>query len=60
MNADLGAVFDRSAERLYLIDERGREVPVDQALLLYLRLLRDQSDRSGKIAVPVTATMVGG
>ncbi|HVV60040.1 MAG TPA: sugar phosphate nucleotidyltransferase [Gaiellaceae bacterium] len=56
VNADLGAVFDRSAERLYLIDERGREVPVDQALLLYLRLLRDQSDRSGKIAVPVTAT----
>ena len=27
VGADLGAVFDRSAERLYLIDERGREVP---------------------------------
>jgi carbonic anhydrase/acetyltransferase-like protein (isoleucine patch superfamily) len=33
VGADLGAVFDRAAERLYLIDERGTEVPVDQALL---------------------------
>ncbi|HEX7083478.1 MAG TPA: sugar phosphate nucleotidyltransferase [Gaiellaceae bacterium] len=56
VNADLGAVFDRSAERLYLIDERGREVPVDQALLLYVRLLAEHGGRSGRIAVPVTAT----
>jgi mannose-1-phosphate guanylyltransferase/phosphomannomutase len=56
VNADLGAVFDRSAERLYLIDERGRDVPLDQALLLYLRLLVDGGTRSGKIAVPVTVS----
>ncbi|HEY1513773.1 MAG TPA: sugar phosphate nucleotidyltransferase [Gaiellaceae bacterium] len=53
VNADFGAVFDRSAERIYLIDERGREVRPDQALLLYLKLLRDES---GKVVVPITAT----
>jgi mannose-1-phosphate guanylyltransferase/phosphomannomutase len=56
VNADLGAVFDRSAERLYLIDDRAREVPVDQALLLYLRLLAGEEWRSGRVAVPITAT----
>src|SRR5215208_4192730 len=55
VGADLGAVFDRSAERLYLIDERGREVPVDQALLLFLRLIASNGHR-GKIALPITVT----
>jgi mannose-1-phosphate guanylyltransferase / phosphomannomutase len=54
VNADFGAVFDRSAERIFLIDERGREVRPDQALLLYLKLLR--GSEGGKIAVPITAT----
>ena len=39
VGADLGVVFDRAAERLYLIDEQGREIPVEQALLLFLRLI---------------------
>ena len=55
VDADLGAVFDRSAERLYLIDETGREVRLDQALLLYLRLIGANGDR-GTVAVPVTVT----
>jgi len=54
VNADFGAVFDRSAERLFLIDETGREVRPDQALLLYLHLLAIST--TGKIAVPITAT----
>ena len=54
VNADFGAVFDRSAERLFLIDETGREVRPDQALLLYLHLLT--LGTTGKIAVPITAT----
>jgi mannose-1-phosphate guanylyltransferase/phosphomannomutase len=53
VNADFGAVFDRSAERIYLIDERGREVRPDQALLLYLKLLGSEG---GKVVVPITAT----
>jgi mannose-1-phosphate guanylyltransferase/phosphomannomutase len=55
VEADFGAVFDRSAERIYLIDERGREIRPDQALLLYLRLI-EQSDGRGSIVVPITAT----
>jgi mannose-1-phosphate guanylyltransferase/phosphomannomutase len=53
VNADFGAVFDRSAERIYLLDERGREIRPDQALLLYLKLL---GGTGGKVVVPITAT----
>jgi mannose-1-phosphate guanylyltransferase/phosphomannomutase len=55
VGADLGAVFDRAAERLYLIDERGREVPVEQALLLFVRLIASNG-REGRLAFPVTVT----
>jgi mannose-1-phosphate guanylyltransferase / phosphomannomutase len=56
VEADFGVVFDRSAERLYLIDERAREVRPDQALLLFLKLLAGSDGARGKIAVPITAT----
>jgi mannose-1-phosphate guanylyltransferase / phosphomannomutase len=55
VGADLGVVFDRAAERLYLIDERGREVPVEQSLLLFLRLIVD-AGRHGRAAFPITVT----
>jgi mannose-1-phosphate guanylyltransferase / phosphomannomutase len=55
VGADLGAVFDRAAERLFLIDEQGREVPVEQTLLLFLQLL-GSNGRRGKLAFPVTVT----
>jgi len=55
IGADLGAVFDRAAERLYLIDEQAREIPVDQALLLFLRLIASNGS-VGKLAFPITVT----
>jgi mannose-1-phosphate guanylyltransferase/phosphomannomutase len=55
VGADLGAVFDRSAERIVLVDENGHEIAVEQTLLLLLRLLAD-SGHAGKVAVPVTVT----
>jgi mannose-1-phosphate guanylyltransferase / phosphomannomutase len=55
VGADLGAVFDRAAERLFLIDEQGREVAVEQALLLFLRLI-GTNGRRGKLAFPITVT----
>ena len=55
VGADLGAVFDRSAERLHLVDEQAHEVPVEQALLLFLRLL-GSNGRRGKLGFPVTVT----
>ncbi|MFL5963353.1 MAG: sugar phosphate nucleotidyltransferase [Gaiellaceae bacterium] len=55
VEATFGAVFDRSAERLFLIDETGREIRPDQALLLFLHLI-GLSGSTGTVAVPITAT----
>jgi mannose-1-phosphate guanylyltransferase/phosphomannomutase len=55
VGADLGAVLDRAGERLYLIDERAREIPVEQTLLLFLRLISSNGAR-GKLAFPITVT----
>jgi mannose-1-phosphate guanylyltransferase/phosphomannomutase len=55
IGADLGAVFDRAGERLFLVDEESREIPVERALLLFLRLL-GASGRRGKVAFPITVT----
>jgi mannose-1-phosphate guanylyltransferase/phosphomannomutase len=55
VGADLGAVFDRAAERMYLVDESGHEIPVEQTLLLFLRLI-GSNGRRGKLAFPVTVT----
>jgi mannose-1-phosphate guanylyltransferase / phosphomannomutase len=48
-------VLDRAAERLYLIDEQAREIPVEQTLLLFLQLISRNGGR-GKLALPVTVT----
>jgi mannose-1-phosphate guanylyltransferase / phosphomannomutase len=53
--ADLGAVFDRPGERLYLVDEQARDIPEEQALLLYLSLI-GSNGRTGRLAFPVTVT----
>ncbi|MGI8422190.1 MAG: sugar phosphate nucleotidyltransferase, partial [Gaiellaceae bacterium] len=53
--ADFGVVFDSAAERIYLVDEAGREISPEQTLLLFLRLIGD-TGRSGKLAFPVTIT----
>ena len=55
VGADLGAVLDRAGERLYLVDEKAREIPAGQALLLYVSLLR-AAGRTGRLAFPVIAT----
>ncbi|HEX6702961.1 MAG TPA: sugar phosphate nucleotidyltransferase [Gaiellaceae bacterium] len=53
--ADLGFVLDRAAERLFLVDERGQEVPLDQALLLFPRLI-SSNGQAGKLAFPINVT----
>ncbi len=55
VSADLGVILDRAAERLYIVDERGREIPVEQSLLLFLRLIGTDG-RRGKLAFPITVT----
>src|SRR4029077_12045204 len=55
VGADFGAVFDSAGERLYLIDEQAREVPVEPPLLLYVLLIGSNGNH-GKLAFPVTVT----
>jgi mannose-1-phosphate guanylyltransferase/phosphomannomutase len=55
VGADLGAVFDRSGERLRLIDEEGHALSPDQTTLLYLALLA-RSGKPGAVAFPGTTT----
>jgi mannose-1-phosphate guanylyltransferase/phosphomannomutase len=55
VGADFGVVLDRAAERLYVVDEQGHEIPVEQTLLLFLSLLGSNGLR-GKLAFPVTVT----
>jgi mannose-1-phosphate guanylyltransferase/phosphomannomutase len=55
VGAEIGVVFDRAGERLYLIDEQAETIPVEQTLLLFLRLLGSNGHR-GKAALPITVT----
>jgi mannose-1-phosphate guanylyltransferase/phosphomannomutase len=55
VGADLGAVLDPSAERLFLVDERGEEVPTEEELLLFVSLI-SRNGRTGVVALPITAT----
>ncbi|MFL5924743.1 MAG: sugar phosphate nucleotidyltransferase [Gaiellaceae bacterium] len=55
IGADFGVVFDRAGERLFLIDEQAHEIPVEQTLLLFLRLMGSDG-RHGKLAFPITVT----
>ncbi|MBW3593138.1 MAG: NTP transferase domain-containing protein [Actinobacteria bacterium] len=55
VDADLGGVLDHTGERIYLVDERGREVPVEQEGLRFLRHLGADGRRGhdrGRPAVP--------
>jgi mannose-1-phosphate guanylyltransferase / phosphomannomutase len=55
--ADLGVVLDESGERIYLVDERAHEVPVEQELLLFLSLLASDG-KTGTLALPTTVTQL--
>jgi mannose-1-phosphate guanylyltransferase/phosphomannomutase len=56
MEADLGFVIGPAAERLYLVDDRGREVPAEKLLLLFVRLVAQQASPGARITLPLTVT----
>jgi mannose-1-phosphate guanylyltransferase/phosphomannomutase len=56
MGADLGVVIDAGAERIYLVDELGNEIPLEKALLLFVRLVAGVAHSGQKIALPLTVT----
>ena len=51
--AELGVLIDNAAERLYLLDDQGRQIPPQATLILFIKLLCE-TGRRGKIAVPVS------
>ncbi len=53
--ADFGVVLDQPGERLYLVDEKAHQVPVEQELLLLVSLI-SRDGASGSVALPLTAT----
>jgi mannose-1-phosphate guanylyltransferase/phosphomannomutase len=53
--ATVGAMFDSPGERLRLVDGLGRIVPLDRALLAYVTLVTEVSDRP-RVAVPVATS----
>jgi mannose-1-phosphate guanylyltransferase/phosphomannomutase len=55
--AAFGARFDPVAERLALVDERGRIIHDDRALLVVMDLVAAER-RRGRVALPVTTTRV--
>ncbi len=55
VGADFGAVLDRSAERLFLVDENGKQIAPDHVTLLYVALLVRIGAR-GRVAFPGTVT----
>jgi mannose-1-phosphate guanylyltransferase/phosphomannomutase len=56
MGADLGLVIDPGAERLYIIDDTGAEVPFEKALLLFIKLVAQSVRPGARIALPLTVT----
>ena len=54
VGADIGVAIDRAAERLLLVDERGKAISPELGMLLVAQLLA-RSGQQGQIAVPVTA-----
>ena len=55
--ADFGVRFDPVGERLSLVDERGRIIEDQRALLVMLDLIASER-RSGRVALPVTTTRI--
>ncbi len=53
--AEVGVLIDNAGERLYLLDERGIQIPPQTTLILFVRLMCE-TGKDGKIAVPVNIT----
>lgn len=56
MEADLGLVIGPDAERLFIVDDGGVEVPMEKALLLYVSLVAQHASKGERIALPLTVT----
>lgn len=57
LRADIGFMLDTGAEKVFLVDERGRVITDDEALALIATLVL-RSKKNACVAVPVTAAKV--
>ncbi|MBI3292213.1 MAG: mannose-1-phosphate guanyltransferase [Elusimicrobia bacterium] len=57
VKADMGFLIDTGAEKVFLVDNRGKVIPNDLALLVVLELAMQQG-RPGRVGVPVTVSRV--
>lgn len=56
--ADLGITIDNAAEKIFLVDEKGNEIPPEKTLFLLLKLMAD-SVGGGKVALPLNISSLG-
>jgi mannose-1-phosphate guanylyltransferase/phosphomannomutase len=56
MEADLGVVIGPGAERIFLVDDHGEEVPQEKGLLLFVKLVAQHAAKGDKIVLPLTVT----
>ena len=57
LKADVGFLFDNGAEKVFLVDERGKIIDNDMAMLVMAYLVMS-TYKKGTIAVPVTVSSV--
>ncbi|OGF46620.1 MAG: nucleotidyltransferase [Candidatus Firestonebacteria bacterium RIFOXYC2_FULL_39_67] len=55
LKADLGIMLDAGAEKIFIVDEKGRVLSGDQALC-FLTYLQFKVNKGGTIAVPISAS----
>jgi len=53
--ADLGITIDNAAEKIFLVDEKGEEIPPETTLFMLINLIA-RSEGQGIIAVPLTVS----
>ncbi|MDR1941845.1 MAG: mannose-1-phosphate guanyltransferase [Endomicrobium sp.] len=59
LKSDAGFLIDTGAEKLFLVDEKGKIVPDDLAMLIVAYLvMKTYGDKNAAIAVPVNASSV--
>ena len=56
MEADLGLLVGPGAERLYVVDDTGSEVPLEKTLLLFVKLVAQAASKGDAIVLPLTVT----
>jgi mannose-1-phosphate guanylyltransferase/phosphomannomutase len=57
LKADIGFLIDTGAEKVFLVDERGRIVPEDLAMVIVADLVM-RTQRQGSIAIPVHVSSI--